>query len=247
MSKEKIAVMLDGGLGRVICAIPALQELAKTCDLTVVSGGWLAAYKGSGLKVIPMGLPNQADLLAKHIIVKPEPYWELGYRDGTSNLVEAFFNALDINIPEGATNLPYNPDTRHIGVIARSPKPTLFFQPFGSGGGADPRSMTKQEIQDVINKFSNSHSIFLIGTDEDLGYSKEVLTHVKDIQEAAFIRYVQKADMFVGCDSSGLHIRAAAGKEHLAYLASTSGVKYYKTTSMHVREGFEGMRVNPRL
>lgn len=245
MSKEKLAVMLDGGLGRVLCAIPALQVLAEEFELLVISGGWLEAYKGSGLTVLPMGLPNQADLLDGYRVIKPEPYWELSYRDGRHNLVDAFFKALNLDLPK--KGLPFKTDTRSAGSVVKSPKQVLMFQPIGSGGIADSRSMTKEEIESVVEKYKKEYSIFLVGTDENFGFKKEDVTPVKDLKEAAFIRVIQECDLFVGCDSAGLHIAAAAGVPHIAYLASTSGVKYYESTSKIVRENYEGMRTNPRL
>lgn len=245
MSKEKLAVMLDGGLGRVLCAIPALQVLAEEFELLVVSGGWLEAYKGSGLKVLPMGLPNQADLLDDYRIIKPEPYWELSYRKGKHNLVCAFFKTLGLDVPE--EGLPFKTDTRSMGSLVKAPKPVLMFQPIGSGGPADPRSMTMDEINSVVAKYKSEYSIFLLGCEDNLGLKKEDVTFVKDLKEAAFIRFIQECKFFVGCDSSGLHIAAAAGVPHIGYMATTSGVKYYKNTSVIVRKGFEGMRHNPRL
>jgi predicted RNase H-related nuclease YkuK (DUF458 family) len=247
MNPSKIAVMLDGGLGRVLCAIPALQELAKTCELIVVSGGWVSAYKGSGLKVIPMSLPNQAELLEEFVIIKPEPYWELAYRKGTANLVGAFYLALGIDMPLNKPFLPFATDTRGVGIKIISPKPVLMFQPHGSGGGVDARSMTDEEIEKVVNKYKKEYSIFLIGCDADLKLSTEDVTVIKDITEPAFIRYIQACKIFVGCDSAGLHIASASKIPVVAYLSITSGIKYYKTTSKVIRKGYEDMRINPRL
>lgn len=245
MSKEKLAVMVDGGLGRVICAIPALQQLADKFELLVVSGGWLEAYKGSGLNVLPMNLPNQADLLDGYRVIKPEPYWELSYRSGEHNLVEAFYLALYMDLPE--SDLPFKTDTRSVGSLIKAPKPALMFQPFGSGGAADQRSMYKSEIDAVVEKYKKEYSIFLVGCPDDMGYDKKDVTFVKDLKKAAFIRFVQECTLFVGCDSSGLHIAAAAGVPHIVYLGPTSGVKYYDKTSKIIRKGYEGMRTNPRL
>mgnify|MGYP005992825365 CR=1 FL=1 len=245
MSKEKLAVMLDGGLGRVLCAIPALQTLAEEFELLVISGGWLEAYKGSGLKVLPMNLPNQADLLDGYRVIKPEPYWELSYRDGRHNLVDAFHKALNLDLPKKA--LPFRTDTRGVGSAVKASRPTLILQPVGAGGPVDTRSMTKTEIESDIDKYKKEYSIFLVGTKEDLGVDTKEVTVVKDLKNAAFIKVVQSCALFIGCDSSGVHIAAAAGVPHILYAATTSGIKYYENTSKFVRKGFEGMRTNPRL
>ncbi|TGW14446.1 hypothetical protein EIL50_05505, partial [bacterium NHP-B] len=93
---KKLAVIIDGGLGRVLCAIPALQELNKKHELIVLTGGWEYAYTGSGLNVLSMGTPNLQFKLEGFEVVKPEPYWNLDYRSGKLNLVEAFLTELGL-------------------------------------------------------------------------------------------------------------------------------------------------------
>lgn len=242
----KLAVMIDGGLGRVLCAIPALQELNKKHDLIVLTGGWEYAYSGSGLTVLPLGKPGLQTILDGYPVVKPEPYWNLDYRAGKANLVEAFFAELNLTVPKGEV-LPYNPDLRHMPASIYSEKPILMIQPHGSGGEADSRSMTRKELVDVVNKYRQEYSVFIIGTEVELKFEDESVQQIKNIAEPVFIRYMQIADLIVSCDSAGLHIAAAMGTPHVAYLSSTSGVKYYRKTSKIVREGFKDMRINPRL
>lgn len=244
MSKEKLAVMLDGGLGRVLCAIPALQELSKQHELVVVSGGWLSAFQGSGLTVYPMKLANQADLLDGFRIIKPEPYWELCYRNGTMNLVEAFNASLGVKT---TAKVPFETDTRSVGSIVKSSKPILILQPHGAGGEADTRSMLLEEVVSVVNEYKETHNIFIVGTPFKYNFPKEHAQQVEKLTEGAYIRTIQNCDLFVGCDSSGLHIAAAAGVKHIAYLATTSGVRYYDDTDKRIRKGYEDMRLNPRL
>lgn len=243
---NKLAVIIDGGLGRVLCAIPALKELNKKHELIVLTGGWEFAYTGSGLNVIALGTPNLQAKLEGYAVQKPEPYWNLDYRAGKLNLVEAFQVELGLTVPKG-DNLPYSPDLRHMPASIHSERPILMLQPHGSGGEADSRSMTRKEVEKVVEKYHKEYSIFIIGTDIDFGFEPEVVQQIKEVAEPVFIRYMQIADMIVSCDTAGLHIAAAMGKPHVAYLASTSGVKYYKKTSKIIRAGFENMRVNPRL
>lgn len=245
MSKTKLAVFIDGGLGRVLCAIPALKELAKTNELKVLTGGWRYAYIGSGLDVVNYGEPEMESTLDGFKIVKPEPYWNLGFREGKLNLVEAFYEELGLTVPKDA--VPYTPDLRQVGARIHSERPILMLQPHGSGGEADPRSMMRDEVSEVIEKYSKEYAVFIIGTEVDFGFEPEKVQQIKDIPESAFIRYLQKADMIVSCDSCGLHLAAAGAIPHIAYLKTTSGIKYYKTTSKVVHPEYKGMRVNPRL
>lgn len=243
---KKLAVMIDGGLGRVLCAIPALKELNTKHDLVVLTGGWEFAYSGSGLKVHPLGKPGLQYILEGYEIVKPEPYWNLEYRTGKANLVEAFYQELNLTVPK-SESVPYSPDLRQIPASIYSERPILMLQPHGSGGEADSRSMTRREVIEVIEKYRKEYSIFIIGTEVDFGFEDDSVQQIKNIAEPAFIRYIQLADLIVSCDTAGLHIAAAMGTPHVAYLATTSGVKYYEKTSKIIREGFKDMRVNPRL
>lgn len=245
--KPKLAVMVDGGMGRVLCAIPALQQLNKMYDLIVLSGGWLQAYKGSGLHVIPMGLPDQDLILAAYEIWKPEPYWTVAYRKGEQNMVEAWYEVLRLQVPEGP-NLPYRTDTRAVPAVVTAPKKVLMVQPLGSGGLADPRSMTQDELKYCVDKFKEEFSVFILGCNaEQLGFTPEDATFVEMGQEISFIKYIQMAHLFIGCDSAGLHIAAAAGVPAVAHLSVTSGVKYYPELKIVTRPGHEDMRTCPRL
>lgn len=245
---SKLAVIIDGGLGRCLCAIPALQQLAKTKEVIVLSGGWLEAYRGAGLTVYPLGLPSQDEMVEGYDVIKPEPYYDIDYREGSINMVTCFYKLLGVE-PEdrGAVPVPFKTDTTKAASFPVTGKPLCVIQCHGAGGESDPRSMTNAELDTYVNKYYQSHTVVIVGTKTQFNYPEGTVMVHPELGPYFFFRYVQEAAVFVGCDSSGLHIRAAAGKPSEVLLSTTAGVPLYPDCEITVRPGCEGLNISPRL
>lgn len=252
---EKIAVIMEGGLGRVLCGIPALQELDKIADLIVVSSGWSEAYRGSGLRVISRCSPNSLPFLEGRKIIQPEPYWNWGYRNGEITLYEAFVEEL---IPELGVTVPapFMPDVLpHLSVynevVGTDPRPLVVIQPQGSGGAADSRSMTVSQLVDKLTEYpEDAYQILLVGVDPECDYRGILPNNAQvwsGMSDGCFIKLIHEADIFVGCDSSGIHIRAAAGRPADLVANTTAGIRYNELVSVHAPSGNYETRDVPRL
>lgn len=94
MERKKV-FHLDGGAGRVICALPALEKYAKkNKDFTVLIGGWDSLTYGNRLlqdKTYGMDVKGVFNLLIKdNQIIHPEPYLLWEYYNQKCSLVEGF-------------------------------------------------------------------------------------------------------------------------------------------------------------
>ena len=96
MTRKKV-FSIDGGAGRAICAIPALEKYARLNpeeDWNIIIGGWDALYFGNPLlqertySMDVKGLFN--NLIKDSQIVHPEPYTRWEYYNQQCSLAEAF-------------------------------------------------------------------------------------------------------------------------------------------------------------
>ena len=96
MERKKV-FHLDGGAGRVICAIPALEKYAKKNpdkDFGIIIGGWDTLMFGNRLlqdKTYSMDVKGIFNLLIKdNQVIHPEPYLLWEYYNQKCSLVEGF-------------------------------------------------------------------------------------------------------------------------------------------------------------
>ena len=96
MERKKV-FHLDGGAGRVICALPALEKYAKKNpdkDFNVIIGGWDTLTFGNRLlqdKTYSMDVKGIFNLLIKdNDLVHPEPYLLWEYYNQECSLIEGF-------------------------------------------------------------------------------------------------------------------------------------------------------------
>ena len=121
MAKRKV-FYIDGGAGRVIAAIPALEKYARLHpkeDWGVVIAGWDALYWGHPIlqertySADTKGLFN--NFLKDSVIETPEPYRVSGYFTQKLSLAEAFDEELkDNTIVITADTIVWLPQTNHV-------------------------------------------------------------------------------------------------------------------------------------
>ena len=89
------AFFINGGAGRVLCSMPALESYAeKHEDFVIVAEGWSELYSCSKILRNKVYSVNHKDLFEKHLkdkeIISPEPYRLNAYFNQKCNLIQAF-------------------------------------------------------------------------------------------------------------------------------------------------------------
>jgi hypothetical protein len=266
-----VAFFMNGGAGRVICSIPALEKYAEeTSDnFIIVCEGGMDMYKGH-----PLLHERAFDVWHKAIfeekikdmdIVSPEPYRVWEYYNQKCSLAQAF----DILINnKGVRELPppaivLNDDERVTGhTIVKEVKEktgkdkVIVLQPFGRGvqnmGAAivDPsgRSIEYQNLISFIKKLSKDYAIILM-TEMQFNFEHEGITfpvaQPKDINLRQWAGVINAADYFFGCDSVGQHIAYAYDKPGTIIVGSTfaENVSYPENPKFDIQDMGEGKRV----
>lgn len=243
------AFFINGGAGRVLCSIPALEKYAESNpedDFIIVCESGTDFYKGHPILHKRAFDHWHKDLFESHLknrdLISPEPYrlWE--YYNQKCNLSQAFDIIINnqgirdlqkptliLNKVEAVTG--YN----IVKEIERNTgfNKTLVIQPFGRGvqnNGEfviDPssRSFNLVDIIEIINELRKEYAIIYMGefpitlTKSQVDLPPVAMPQITDIRLWAAI--IEASNHFFGCDSLGQHIAYALGKPATVVIGST--------------------------
>ena len=238
------AFFINGGAGRVLCSIPALERYAETHeDFVIVSESWHELYLNSSKirdKVFPMG---HKDLFEDHLkdkkIVSPEPYRVNEYFNQKCNLIQAFdieINEFDEIPKTRELKLEINKEDQINGHnIISEVKQTLgkdkiiVFQPFGQSAKSEGnfiydssgRSFEVSNIMSLIEKLNKNYGIVIMAQLELPGWQNLGVASPKGLGLNGWAGVINAADYFLGCDSVGQHFAHAMGKPTTVVIGST--------------------------
>ena len=237
-------ISLDGGLGRVITAVPALLKYHKNHpdeEWYIMIPGW---------DFITWGFPElqertfnpdargSFDLYWKaDQVISPEPYRVPAYYRNEISLREAF--DVCINNTSDHSDLPpmqlklSSPEKRKAFEIIQQAKSlhkkskTVVLQPYGStatphdSGVYDDslRSIPKSMLDYFIDNLSKDYNLIFMGAKEFHNIKTYKPDPDPNLREWAAI--IDAADYFIGCDSCGQHICKALNKKASVMIAGT--------------------------
>ncbi len=264
------AFFINGGAGRVLCSIPALEKYAEEVsnDFIIVCEGGTDFYKGH-----PLLHSRAYDVWHKNLfqeklinmdIVSPEPYRVWEYYNQKCNLSQGF----DIEINQKGVRelhkptLKLNSEEIANGVItlnevrAKTGKEkVVIFQPFGRGIQqkenmiVDPsgRSFEYKHVVGIIKKLQKKYAVILM-SEMQFNFEAEGCTapvaQPVGISLRQWSGLIAAADHFLGCDSVGQHIAYALNKTATVVMGSTFGenVSYPDYEKFDVLDMGEGLR-----
>ena len=243
------AFFLNGGAGRVLCSIPALEKYEEESgdkDFIIVCEGGTEVFKGH-----PTLDGRTYDNWHKNLFVEkikdrdcvtPEPYRVWEYYNQKCDLAQAF----DIEINrKGVRELPkpnlrLSKDELLVGrqLIADVKKKIkkekiIVFQPFGRGidyvDGSfvdrTNRSFEFKDVKSIIRKLQEANYGVIMMGEMRLDLTSEKLKDDVAAPENTTIRQwaaiIKYADHFLGCDSVGQHLAYIVGKQSTVVFGST--------------------------
>lgn len=240
----KKAFFINGGAGRVLCSMPALEWYKQNVDddLLIVSEGWSELYLTNKVLrdcVYDVGHKNLfREKLIDREIVSPEPYRFNPYFTQQVNLIQAFdmiINDLSEIPKTKSVNLEINKVDQLYGYNFLSQvrnqyqkDKVVVFQPFGQGAvlegafviDSSGRSFELRDIVRIIKDLSKEYAVVLmtninIPTNEPLGAA---LPQANLLQ---WMGIINACDYFLGCDSLGQHYANALDKPATVVIGST--------------------------
>jgi hypothetical protein len=240
-------ISLDGGLGRIITAIPALLKYHNNHP----NEEWYITIPGWDF--ITWGFPElqertfnpdargSFDLYwkADHVI-SPEPYRLPAYYRNEISLREAF----DVCINDSTDHSDLPPMQLKLSLVEKrisydmikyvketqKKKKTIVLQPFGSTATPHPagifddslRSIPKPMLDYFINELSKDYNLIFLGAKEFHNIKTYKPDPDPNLREWCAI--IGAADYFIGCDSCGQHICKALNKPASVIIAGTHRV-----------------------
>jgi ADP-heptose:LPS heptosyltransferase len=271
MSRNK-AFFINGGAGRVVCSIPALEKFAEENpdnDFIIVCEGASDFYKGHPLlhaKAYDAWHKNLfEDKLKDMQIESPEPYRVWEYYNQQASLAQAYDIAINNkgirNLPK--PNIKLSKQESLIGmqvckeVKAKTNKEkTVVFQPFGRGvmenNGVitdfSGRSFEPATVVNIIKELTKEYAVIFMG-EIAIEFSKHGVTESvaipQDIGLREWASIISQADHFLGCDSVGQHLAYSLGTSATVVVGSTfkENVSYPDEESFKILDMGEGERV----
>jgi hypothetical protein len=240
-------ISLDGGLGRIITAIPALLKYHKNHldeDWYITIPGW---------DFITWGFPElqertfnpdargSFDLFWKaDQVISPEPYRLPAYYRNEISLREAFDVCINgstdhSDLPPMQLILSLQEKRRAYEIIEEAKSKykkskTIVLQPYGStatphlAGIFDDslRSIPKPMLDYFINELSKNYNLIFLGAKEFHNIKTYKPDPDPNLREWAAI--IESADYFIGCDSCGQHMCKALNKKASVVIAGTHRV-----------------------
>lgn len=238
-------ICLDGGVGRVVSAIPALLKYSRlnpNKEWYIIVHGWDTMYWG-----IPELQKRTFDPETKGLfenifwnadeVITPEPYKLPMYYRHEVSLAEAFdclINKTDDHddLPDPILNLSYSElliGKEHIHKAKKHNKKekTIVIQPYGSTATLYPvgvfdesmRSITTYMYDKLITKLLKDYNIIYFGPREIHDGKTYIPEFDLDLRSWASI--ISESDYFIGCDSCGQHFARALNKDATVIIGGT--------------------------
>jgi hypothetical protein len=240
--------IINGGAGRVITAIPALEKYARLNpddDFKLVVYGWESLYWSHPLlqdKTFSAGQKGLFESIIKHNrTVCPEPYLTHGYYNQTLSLGEAFDQEInqtndhsDLTKPNlFISSYERNSIRRIIAEFKEEMKKSkvLVIQPYGSGLALtngrpfdnSHRSLDVDQYLELIKTISKDTLIFFFGPQEFRHPGDDITVNLAKFNPdlRMFMALISECDYYVGCDSVGQHMARAFNKPGAIFMGST--------------------------
>lgn len=265
------AFFINGGAGRVLCAIPALEYYVKTIDPTavIVVEGWIDLYLTSKIlanNVYPANDPNLFEKLKDREIITPEPYKLNAYFTQRCNLVQAFDMLINYDVPPDTI-----PETKEFNIFigkkdivtanelvneARhhfQKQQVIIFQPFGSTArlqgnviiDESGRSFEVEDIIKILEELNKSYAVILMS---ELKIPTNKALGVMVPESVSLLQWtgiINAADYFLGCDSVGQHIAHALKKPGAVVIGSTfpENISYPSSSTLTIIDNGKDKRL----
>jgi hypothetical protein len=266
------AFFINGGAGRVVCSISALEKFAEENpdnNFIIVCEGGTDFFKGHPIlhaKAYDHWHKNLfEDKLKNMDIVSPEPYRVWEYYNQKATLAQAYDIAInnkglrDISRP--SIKLSKGELITGQNVIKDVKEKTkkdkiIVFQPFGRGVVEDKgiitdfsgRSFEAENVINLIKKLNKKYGIIFMG-EITIDFPKHGITDPVAVPQNVDLRswaaIIAKADHFLGCDSVGQHLAHAFEKTATIVVGSTfkENVSYPSDSNFEILDMGEGARV----
>jgi len=259
----KKVFFINGGAGRVIASIPALEESEKRGELAgIVCEGGMEFYMGHPTlqnKAWDVNHKGLFDTLVKdNLCISPEPYRDHAYYNQKSSLQQSFWweilgerteenrrPTITLNKQEEMTAMDILSQVRN----QHKKEKTIVLQPFGRSSqmasgvvyDGSSRSIEQSTFIELIADLSKDFNIVYMG-EHKLEVVNLPIFQPNDIMPLrVWAAVIESADYFIGCDSVGQHIAYSFNKPGTVVCGSTFPINttYPEHFNIVEKKGFD--------
>ena len=262
---------INGGAGRVIASIPALEKYAETHDdFVIVAEGGMNFFKGHPV------LDKYAydhwhknlfeDKIKDRDCMTPEPYRRWHYYNQKCNIAQAYdmeINGLDEprDLPTPKIKLSKTEAINAINLVEQIKAKTkkdkvIVVQPFGRGAEVQgefiidqsSRSFHQRDIVEVINNLRKDYGVIIMSEFQfvvDPPESNMIPCAWPQADIRVWAGIIECADHFLGCDSVGQHIAKSVNTTVTTVIGATFpvNISYPEDRNFDIIDIGEGKRV----
>lgn len=248
MTKMNTTFIINGGAGRVITAIPALEKYHRknpTDDFNIIIHGWESLYWSHPiLQQRTIGI-HQKNVFEQCIrpnkVICPEPYYQYDYYNQHISLAEAFDREINQTKDHSDLTKPNlylstyekNSVKRIIQEFKEkhNKSKVVVFQPYDSSMAitnnrpydSSHRSLDCDDYLFMLNNLSKDCLIFFFGPKELRHPGDNISVDLQTVNTdlRMFMALISECDYFIGCDSVGQHMARAYDKPGAIFMGST--------------------------
>jgi hypothetical protein len=240
--------IINGGAGRVISAIPALEKYARQNphdDFKVLIHGWELLFWSHPIlqdRSFSIAQKGAFDLFIRNNrVVCPEPYYIHGYYNQKLSMAEAFDQEInhttdhsDLEQPHlYISNLERDTVRRLIKekLAETNKRKLVVIQPYGSGVAfmngrpydSSHRSMDADDYLKLVQKLNRDILVVYFGLKElrHPGDKNSIDLETMNPDLRMYLSFISECDYFVGCDSVGQHMARAMNRKGMVLMGST--------------------------
>ena len=256
-------VFINGGAGRMICALPALERfIDENPDGYIISEAGLDFVWGNAKlqdRTFEVNTKGLFENIIKHgEIISPEPYRDYGYYTQQLSISQAFDKLINGSVREDFNykpNIILNKEEELHGVSAiqhakneHKKTKTVVIQPVGRSSINDTnlnvvadystRSLEIKTYFEIVNAVKEKYNV--ISMTEFPIPGDESTINPKELTLRKWTAIIDNADYFIGCESVGQHLAYSMGKPGSVILGSTYAinVSYPEHFNIIEKEGF---------
>ena len=239
----KKVVFVNGGAGRVIASIPALEELDRRGDLAgIVCEGGMEVFLGhptlqdKAFDVNHKGLFES--LIKDNELITTEPYRDHEYYNQRSSLQQSFWwdilgERTDKNVKPTVV-LSKTEEMGAMGILSQvkqqnQKEKTIVIQPFGRSSNMGPgvvfdsssRSIEQATFIELVGELSKDYNIIYMGEHKLDVVNLPLFQPQETVPLRVWAAVIEASDYFIGCDSVGQHMAYAFNKPGTVICGST--------------------------
>lgn len=239
----KKVIFINGGAGRVLASIPALEELENRGELAgIVCEGGMEMFLGHPTLQNKAWGPDHKglfeNLIKENMCVSPEPYRDYEYYNVNSSLQQSFWYQIldertDVN-RKPTIKLSKPEEMAAVDIISQvkqqqSKEKTIVIQPFGRssmmGAGivydGSTRSIEQNTFIELVADLSKDYNIIYMGEHKLNVVNLPIFQSENMIPLRIWAAIIEASDYFIGCDSVGQHMAYSFDKPGTVVLGST--------------------------